>query len=556
MSSINSSDSSSNRQDEVVRRNREDYKQKESELVKKHQKEIRRLNETHYAEVEGLKESHTDQMQEMQQKSRENLSRRDMKYQREIENLRNLHRKQMSDLSEDAQSKVSFAEKESDNRISQAERQFTERAAELNDSHLAESQQKEKAFEENLQDLRETQKEAIESNRDKLNSKHEREMKTLVEGGSTDRAELNRAYRNYRQNAEGRLKQQELQHMRDKERASDNFLGAMKNERIAESEVAENMRQGFRDSIQDVEEKYSNQRRKDMKNAAIADEELRHGVYGRINGKVRSLENDVRDLEAKNVRDRVSRDQAKAREMKNLKDAYQANVDDYKHQKEELLVQSRESNHDDIQELQGEHSQQMQNTTRQYLGRMQMENAKNREAITSLKNDFEARQEQTSTQADHRVKNVVDSVNEDKARMTKNYQTNFDLMRQQQSDEVKNLQMDHMQNKAEALERLKEQMRQRELQHQEKLTLLKGKYEKQIAELNDRRTVEKRTSDEYIKRQADDLKRSHQMELETQQSQFRDKIAKLQEQHDVEMQTLNSRHEEQVDQLVGAMRKS
>ena len=555
MSSINSSDSS-NRNDEVVRRNREEYKQKESELVKKHQREIRRLNEAHYGEVENLKENQQSTLGEYQSKSKENLSRRDMKYQKEIENLRALHRKQMTDLSNDAQTRVVTSANASEGGIEMMKNQFQEKSADMTQSHRNEITEKEKAYYQSIEDMRAEQKKAIEGTRQKMNERHTDEMKAVTEGTSTEKAELSRAYRNYRQSAESRLKQQEIQHMSDKQRTSDNFMGTIKNERMTQEDSKQNLREGFKESLEDIDNKYSKHRQEDLKYSALSQESLRSGVNERVNGKMRSLENEVRDLEAQNVRSDVNREQRKAREIKNARDAFQANVDVYKGQKEQLLQQMNEGNAKDIAEVHEETSQLMQNNSRQYLGRMETQNAKNKEAVTTMKSDFTARQDQSSKQADARVKNVIEVVGNEKARTVKNFEGKFDMLRQQQADEVKELQLNHMMSSVEISEKLKEQMRNREAGHQDKLHQVKNKYEKQISELNDKRTLEKRSADETLKRQAEELKRAHHMELEAQQMQFRDKIAKVEQLHDGEMKTVTERHNEQVDQLVGAMRKT
>ncbi len=66
MSSVGSSDSSNrNESTEVQRRNGGEAKKSESELVKKQARELRRLNEQHYADLERLKENHQSQMENL-----------------------------------------------------------------------------------------------------------------------------------------------------------------------------------------------------------------------------------------------------------------------------------------------------------------------------------------------------------------------------------------------------------------------------------------------------------------------------------------------------------
>ncbi|MCB0362498.1 MAG: hypothetical protein KDD35_07245, partial [Bdellovibrionales bacterium] len=85
----------SNRQDEIVRRNREEYLERESQAMRKHNKEIRRLNEAHQAEVDRIKDTFNQQIQEMKERSQQTMTSRDLRHQKETEELRDLYKKQM-----------------------------------------------------------------------------------------------------------------------------------------------------------------------------------------------------------------------------------------------------------------------------------------------------------------------------------------------------------------------------------------------------------------------------------------------------------------------------
>ncbi|MGZ3723692.1 MAG: hypothetical protein ACXVA9_12205, partial [Bdellovibrionales bacterium] len=86
MSSVGSSDSSnpSRAQEETIRKNREASQNAESDMVKKQAKEIRRLNEEHYAEVEGLKQAHQAQMNDLRKATGTEITERDHKYNSDV----------------------------------------------------------------------------------------------------------------------------------------------------------------------------------------------------------------------------------------------------------------------------------------------------------------------------------------------------------------------------------------------------------------------------------------------------------------------------------------
>src|SRR5436853_196942 len=95
MSSVGSSHSAnSNRSDETARRRSEEQRAAEADAARKQKKELRRMTELHYKEIEDLKKSHASQLEEIKQSSSDSISSRDFKHQKEIDEMREMNRKQ------------------------------------------------------------------------------------------------------------------------------------------------------------------------------------------------------------------------------------------------------------------------------------------------------------------------------------------------------------------------------------------------------------------------------------------------------------------------------
>ena len=95
MSSVGNSDSADRADKNQLRRTRDEFRQRESDLIKRQNVETRRLAEHNQDEITSLKEKHSEAMDSAREHSHESITQRDHQYQREIEDIRNLHRKQL-----------------------------------------------------------------------------------------------------------------------------------------------------------------------------------------------------------------------------------------------------------------------------------------------------------------------------------------------------------------------------------------------------------------------------------------------------------------------------
>ena len=157
MSSVGNSDSSASstaQQNDVVRKNREEYRGEEAEMVKKQSKEIRRLNEEHYAEIEKLKNEHQAQIEDLRQDAHKEINARDHKYQQEIEDVRGLYRKQLQTQADDSQRQTQALRKSTVLSADQEKNSNEQRFAKLTSDYGQQLDVREKGYEQSLQNAR------------------------------------------------------------------------------------------------------------------------------------------------------------------------------------------------------------------------------------------------------------------------------------------------------------------------------------------------------------------------------------------------------------------
>lgn len=557
MSSVGSSDGSNrSAENDSVRRKYEDFRQNESEMVKKHQKEIRRLNEAHYAEIERLKEDHNKQMTAMHQGSSDAISKRDHQYNKEIEDVRGLHRKQMQQVAEENQRKEDALRAANSGDLGNQKANTEARLEQLNKDYEKNLAKQEEVFKNSLTEGREAQQDAIRKNREKLGEAHAAETKVLRDDRDNSVRSLQKQYTDYRNFTAEEKRNHEVQDLQAKARNSDTLMNAVSKERASRQDSEEILRDGFKDGLERMRDRYADASRKESDAQKMTNENLKAGVVNRVDNQVRRLENEIVALKENNTRQELKLKNQMKREIGNYRDATQKNIENLQDQRDEAVQSSNQANAKDVQKVRGELEDQLINSNRFYRGRMEEQNRINRTAYDRLKGDFEARIDSTKDNTDNRIKHIVEVTEEQKGRLVELNAENHSASQRNKIDEMKALRAELESDKEATVNRMQDMMRKQELQHSDKMNTVVSKYEKQIQNLKDMLVKERKSGEENLKRTTEEMSRVHKMEVDQVEAKNREKVRQLGTQHSNEIRTVNKRHEERLDQVIGEVKKT
>jgi len=555
MSSVNSSDSSTSTRDEV-RKNREDYKNNEAELVKKHAKELRRLNEAHAQEVENLKAQHDKQVQDMQQHAREAISERDNKYQSEIENIRAMHRKQLQGTMDDSQKKDEIYRETIDR---EGEARATSSDARLNtlkDQYAREGRDREQETTRQLNQYRDDFHTGLAAQKDALDKAHKNETETIRRERDHKVAELQSNFDSYHRNTESRLKDQQVKHMQDMDRASDNAMHMLAKENTDRAEADSKWRDATSGSLADIREHYN---QNNMKNREAFDEavgRIKDNYDNHVVPEVQHLRNEYQDLQDRSARDQRQLEIKTAREKAQFRDAYGKNVESYKMQRDEAVRTGNERRARDIENLNTRNEKDMVETHRYYSAKLDDQNRRLRSEYQNINGDFKLRNEQVQSIADLRVKNILDDTEAEKQRMTRQQAEAHDMLRRDHQDTLRNLRMDTDAEKVEAIERVKDQAKQKEVEHSERMAQTIQTHQRDILALQDQLVRERKSSDENLRRTIEDMNKAHKTDLDQQMTKYEERIRNLQTAQSEELRRVNRAQEEKLNQLAAIQRKA
>lgn len=557
VSSVNSSDSSSkNRYNETIRRQREEYQNKESELVKKHNKEIRNLTEMHEREVEKLKSENEGKLNNYRKNVSDVMTLRDNKYQKQIEDLKHMHKTQLEKLRTDQQRDADLMKKANTVDKNLKQKSYDAKLEDLKQHYNQTMLQKDGESHDYITKLRDAQEEAMSAQRKKLNDKHEKEMDFVNEQRREEVGHLEKNFSDLKKNSSQRIRNQEVKHLSDLQRQSNAHLEEHQHTVEQFGKDRDALREAYADSNQEVRDKFLEKEKENALFREAADRDLRNSVNEKYNKKINRLQTQLRETQSDASREQARKDFVARREMSLLKKQQAANLKDYERQKQDMLDSLNQKNAEDVRDIRDENSKLVTHLTKFYRGKNQTDNHIQKQALMNLSTETSARLDQVQNQADMRVENIRNSTQEELSKIRQRSEIKQDLMRTEAEQEKRDLRFQKEDEKNKALNKLKERISSAEVHHQATLDRMKNSYEKRLSDLNEKIIKEKveMKNDEKVK--ISDLKRTHQKELDNLKLQYEQKLAQVNEAHNEEMARSNGMYKSQLNQVINTLKKT
>lgn len=553
-SSSSSAPASSSRNDEI-RKNREEYQQNESDMVKRHQREIKRLNEQHATEVESLKQEHNRQIAEIQKNSSKSLTEKDQRYQSEIDNIRSMHRKQLQSTADDQQKREETLKTAIASDRDEEKQRNDQRVQQLGDDYKRDVGEKDARLTEGMTRDREEQLRGLNEQREKIEKAHQVEMENSRKSANERIGQLQKDFGNYRRETVDQKQKSDVKHLEDTQRQGDNFVRTVAKERTERAEAEAKMQDANSEGLQGVRDGYRRNLDKKQADLDAARTEMEDDYHGHIAPELRRLTDDNEQLKVSNEKYDRKHDLSRAREMANFRDGYQKNIDNFRMQRDEAVRTGNDRRTKDINDLTEKNNRMNVETNRNFLIKQDDQDRRLKGEYRTITGDFKSRSDQLETLTDARVKNVISSTEDEKQRLYKLNQDNHEIMQRQQADTVKTVRVNSDAEKADAVERLKDQARQQEIGRADKMASASQKFQKDMATLQDQLLRERRSSDDTLRRTIDDMERGHKTSMDQQSAKYEERIRLLQNQQAEELRRVNRTNEERMNQIA-ALKKT
>ncbi len=552
MSSISSSDRSNS--DEKLRQSRELYKEREEELVKKHRRELKRINQAHADSLEKMRQSTDDRLAQLREKSQKALSRQDMEYQKDINELKSFYETRLRKSNSESFDRERNLIMQGRQQKQALEQKHEYRIDKLREDHAKTMDNKDRQLADlSVRNKNEHQK-GFKELRQKLSEAHNEEL-SIVQ--SDKRAKVNSLRKDYdRLRTE---KDRNIERLEEKYAQDTGDLRKSQFEMLREKDenyqnLLEYQRKEFQKSLSDNRKEYAELQEEQSQKNKDAQMGLAKDVSDRTNGRISSLERSLRDSEREKVQQRINMNRAKASEVNNLKSAMKANIDALQEEKTQIVAANTKDNAKKFQEIREEGQQHINETNRFYLNKVADMEARQR--VKDIKSDLKYDTDMNKLRSEEKSRKEVlrQAHLTEQERLKDNYDRSKEVLKQNHAQALDEIQRSNQMEKEELISSLQKRVSEISQKQNEQMTKLHQRYQEQIVKIQDDHKKEIRQLEDYHKRTAATRTRQTEQQKEARELKFKAQADDMKMAHKEQIDRIQARHREELESLINRRR--
>jgi hypothetical protein len=544
MSSVSTSDRAN--QTDEIRRIREEYEGKESETIKKKNKEIKSLSQKHDAEIDKLKDDYAGQVDTLRSKQTENIDERDRRHNDEISKIRDLYLGNLRKKSEDEmrdrdiEKQTFHSDLAKEKSISEQQRGVIER------DYKGALTKKEKLSAEREEKTKLALQEGIRDRTDKLNDKHKAELESLSEGRDREVMGLRNTLENVKVSSAEQQDTEERSHRADTDRRENAFETAYRNQEHNNSEMI-----GMRDNMLKEEKVHLNAKmgrkidEETEKMTALRDS-YKSDMDGRVGDLIRSANSEAAQARNDRVIDSVTTKRIGDLERGHLMTAYQEREDGLHRERDQIYTVVNEQGRKRVNDVIDRTDKMMADTGRRNRTEQDIERMRAQEALNQSELIRHDQLENANNRADQRVKKVVTTSNQAFADETKQHKENIDELRHTYSDNLQGQREAQLESLNSVYSRMDQKLRDLEAHLMKKHDDAVEFYESKIDDIVTQNKKDVQRMNQNFESRMNQQDKAAKMEQDSVAQKYEQKLAVQDDVHQKDLNRLEKRHQEQL----------
>ncbi|MBX3040237.1 MAG: hypothetical protein KF789_05945 [Bdellovibrionaceae bacterium] len=532
--------------DDRVRETREEYENRESEILRRRNDDLKNLERRHREELTRMADEYERQLGTIQDRNRETLSERDLKHRQDMEEMKGLYMGQLRKKMEEN----GLQRKE----LEQSYRSDLQKHKQVNESqrsNLTFQQQEELArrderFEETVREMREGMKEGVDRTKERLQASHDKEKDVLRKGKEDLLVRQERDKRELAKSYEGRLKHEKAMRNQDNENWSSKYydtIGSMKEEF---DERYEGQRGLLKQEVVNQRDKY--QRKLEEKSAALdeSNEVLRDGVLNRQNTQIRSRDSQIQALENKLNQERSRAERRLGAERSNILHAYENRFKDLERQKNSVVKEMNDLSGERIERLRGQNDDLMKTSNLEHRNQSTLANIRNREERAMLLENHKERLDHANDTAEKRIQQLQKAQTQENKALDRYYGRTLETMKDGYATKLDDQRNAQLENQSKAVGTLQTRFKDMQRRYEKRMEQTVDVYEQKLAELKEKQDVEMRRLQANFDERLTAEKKGRKLEVDSMEQKYESRMALAKERHQEEIDKVQKRHEEEI----------
>ena len=530
--------------EEQIRRMRETTAAREADQAKQQNTKIRNLNETHQAELEEVKDDHSKALDHAREQSRETLSRRDMKYQKDVESLREMHVKALQRQVTDADSVKAEMKKTSKAEMNRVETTSDQQKEMLTKNFENELRHKDSELEDFANTSRNKQSDAADRLKKNLNDRHEEDTLALVKDRDDRVLELQNRVTEIRHEKTEAIRDLEAKKGEGEERLIHNSNLALEHEQKTNAANLQENRKDLKTGLDRLRERYERASTSNRQNLEDTRAELTKDLKARVGTKLQATSDDYERLKAEQPRIEMRSKREKARELSDLRDNMQANIESLETARKGTVEASNAKNKTEIEQILKKDEGTLHESNRYYQDKLATLAQSAQEKSVNGDQDASRLLNQEKTTSNTRFNKLKSFNDAEQSKLRDYFDRASDSLRENYDVALRDMRARNQNEQQALFASFSKRSQENDAKFQTAMGDQSAHYEQKIADIQDSHQKELRETQISLTRQKNDVVKKSEGEIKTQASQYEYRIAKIEESHAKQLDDLKRKHEE------------
>lgn len=553
-SSISASDRA--RHTDELRRTREENENKQAQSIKKQKRELARIQEKHDQEIQELTEAYENKMENLRSASKNQLSKRDQNYQAQMDRLREIYNTQLRQKVYEQEEKrlATIAAFETDkDKTQQINDQQKNLLKEQFDMSLRERDANIRALGENS---REALDKSLEEQRQRLNRKHEKETKALIDDRDTRLFMADRKGTETRDMYEARLKETQRLSRQNTDRINSNWESMYRENQKKHESVMSGRDQMLVAERRRMQENYLRATDEKLNELQGAYTHLKEQTSERLNREVNAASSNSRQAQNDRIIDMITNRRIRNIERDNLIEEYEKRMDVVNSQRDKTHEKAMEVSHSRVDDIVRKTEKLVSDTNRNNRLSQNVKDLQHRQEKEGLLAANKSMVSFEQNRANERIDKVMEVTNKAQSNQEKLHRDSLDQLRGNYMENLSSQREAHLESLQDTYMRMDQRLKQTENKYEDKLKNVRLNLEQKLEQTEEMYKAELKKQKETYENRIAQLSKGHNLEKKSEDLKFETKMSQLEEAHQRDLERIERRHREQMASLSQRMSSS
>lgn len=547
MSSISAADRS--RKTDELRTQREEFENREAETAKKHKRTQRKMAEHHEKEIEDIKKTYEERIEKLKQRTNTQLTTKDQENTAKIEKLRGLYTESLKRKQEENQMHSNAYKEASEARLNK-QKDINEQQRNILKREFSDAlQEKDRNFNTMANHAREEMQETISENRERMNKKHNSDIKSITADRDERISHNNRVLNETKSVLNNQIKDQARQHKQTLDNRERSWMNTYTENEYKTNELLTGRNVELKHERDRMQNKYNTALSKKEQQMDEVREELKEDVANRIDRDLKSAESENRRLKNQHLVEMSKTKRLEDLKSENLIAAYEDRMAKLATSKDGLIEVAREVNRERMIDNTRKNEMILQETNRRHKTDQLITTERQKENLDRLNVEHNSQMQHLRTRTDDRVDKLMKITSQNQKNQLKMHAENIGTLKDSYQEELSHQRQAQMEQLKDTYLRMDSRVKSSQDKLTKKLEETVDNYEAKIAQMKDQHRKELQKQAETYEQRMKQQKSQASLEQQSQDMKFDTKVDQLQQQHDKEIDRLHKRHQEELASL-------